>query len=630
MIETTVGRLSSRHVLTIGALGVVYGDIGTSPLYAFRESLTAGDGVAVNETNVLGILSLMVWALLIVVTFKYLVLVMRADNHGEGGILALTALILPRTRAVWVHRVGFVVIGLFGTALLYGDGMITPAISVLSAVEGVGVAAPTLGSWIVPLSIVVLLALFSLQRLGTGRVGALFGPAMVIWFGTLALLGGLSVLKDPRVLRAISPWYAVQFFGANGFRGFLVLGSVFLVVTGGEALYADLGHFGRSPITRGWFSVVLPALLLNYFGQGALLLRSPESIENPFFLLAPGWGYWALVALATVASVIASQALISGAFSLTKQAINLDYAPRFRVVHTSDTERGQVYVPFVNWVLMVAAIGLVVAFGSSSGLAAAYGVAVTMTMLITTILLFMVMRLRWDWSVRKSLLTTTPIIAVDLAFLGANVFKIPQGGWFPLVIGFVVFSLMVTWRTGRLATREGFKPYRVKLSKYLASLEGHPPERVPGTAVYLHRRSGVVPPALLANLHTFHVLHEEIVILTIEVSEDAHVPPAARASIRHRSLDFHQLQLHYGFADEIDVPCDLQNVIDSQVSFDPDHTTFFLAQETWQPSSVQWWGRLRDKLFVVLHRNARNPADAFHLPPDRTMGVATRLPISHE
>lgn len=615
----------SRPVLALAALGVVYGDIGTSPLYAFRESLSAGNGIPVIEANIFGVLSLMVWSLVIVVTIKYLLLVMRADNHGEGGILALTALILPRTTKSRPRRLVFVVIGLFGTALLYGDGMITPAISVLSAVEGVSLAAPALSHWVVPLAVVILLALFSVQRFGTGRVGAVFGPAMLAWFSVLAILGGISIAQNPRVFLALSPTYAVSFFIHNGFRGFLVLGSVFLVVTGGEALYADLGHFGRRPIQTGWFFVVFPALILNYFGQGALLLRSPEAIENPFFLLAPGWAQWPMTALATVASVIASQALISGAFSITAQAINLDYAPRFRVLHTSVSERGQVYVPHINWVLAIAAVGLVIAFGSSSGLAAAYGVAVTMTMLITTILFLVVARVRWNWSWPKAIGVTFPLFVVDSAFLGANLFKIPQGGWFPLVIGLGVFTLMSTWRTGRLALRDEALPRRLALSRYIRSLKADPPQRVPGTAVYLHRRSGVVPPALLANFHTFRVLHEEMVVLNVVVSDDAHVPRARRDRIRHRDLDFHEVELTYGFADRIDVPADLQSIVDSQLNFSPEATTYFLGRETLEPGNRHWMLAMRDRLFIILHRNARNPADAFQLPGDRTIGVATQL-----
>lgn len=625
MSNASAGNGKSRSILALGALGVVYGDIGTSPLYAFRESLSAGGGIPVVEANILGVLSLMVWSLVIVVTIKYLLLVMRADNNGEGGILALTALILPRTTRSRPSRLVFVVIGLFGTALLYGDGMITPAISVLSAVEGVSLAAPALSHWVIPLAVGILLVLFSVQRFGTGRVGAVFGPAMLIWFGVLAILGFFSILENPHVLLGLSPTYGFSFFVANGFRGFLVLGSVFLVVTGGEALYADLGHFGRRPIQLGWFAVVLPALILNYFGQGALLLRVPEAIENPFFLMSPSWAHWPMTLLATAASVIASQALISGAFSLTTQAINLDYAPRFRVVHTSVTERGQVYVPHINWVLMTAAVGLVIAFGSSSALAAAYGVAVTMTMLITTILFVVMSRVRWNWSWAKAISITFPLFIVDSAFLGANLFKIPEGGWFPLVIGLGVFTLMVTWRTGRLALRDEALPRRLTLKKYIQSMKANPPTRVPGTAVYLHRRAGVVPPALLANYHTFRVLHEEMVILSVIVSEDAHVPRARRDRIRHRDLDFHEVQLIYGFADRIDVPSDLQNIVDSRLSFAPEQTTYFLGRETLEPGQRRWILALRDRLFIVLHRNARNPADAFQLPADHTIGVATQL-----
>ncbi len=445
-------------LLTLGALGVVYGDIGTSPLYAMRESFEgSGHQLQVTHDNVLGILSLIVWSLIIIISIKYLVFVMKADNDGEGGILVLTSLI-PHQDSASKRRRALVMLGLFGTALLYGDGMITPAISVLSAIEGTEVAAPALADYAVPIAIVILIGLFAVQRFGTGSVGRAFGPVMVLWFSVLGLLGIVHIVQEPAVFAALNPVYGFQFFLANGMTGFLALGSVFLVVTGGEALYADMGHFGRRPIAVGWFSLVLPGLLLNYFGQGALLIGNPEAIDNPFYRLAPSWASIPLVVLATVATVIASQALISGAFSLTMQASQFGYLPRVKVTHTSAKERGQIYVPMVNWVLMVSCVGLVLGFKSSTNLAAAYGVAVTLTMIITTLLFYLVLREHFGWTAPKAMSLCGAFLVVDLAFFGANIPKIPHGGWFPLIVGGFVFALLTTWFTGRRVVRQRHAP----------------------------------------------------------------------------------------------------------------------------------------------------------------------------
>lgn len=609
--------------LSVGALGVVFGDIGTSPLYAFRESLGGGHDLAVDEANILGVLSLMFWSLIIVITVKYLLIVMRADNHGEGGILALASLITGNepTR----HRL--VLLGLFGTALLYGDGMITPAISVLAAVEGVEVAAPSIHDWIIPIAGVILIGLFSIQRRGTEVVGRFFGPVMLVWFAVIALLGLVEVAAEPSILRALDPTRAPRFFIDNGGRGFLVLGSVFLVVTGGEALYADMGHFGRRPIQAGWFAVVLPALVLNYLGQGALLLNEPAAIENPFFLLAPSWAQWPLTILATGATVIASQALITGAFSLTVQAINLGYLPRIRTVQTSPKHRGQVYVPAVNWFLLAACLGLVLAFRSSSRLAAAYGVAVTLTMVITTVLVASIARHRWKWSLPKTVLVLAPLLIIDCAFAIANIFKIPAGGWFPLVVGAIGFFVFTTWRKDRSLVSESIEHEDLTIDAFVAALASSPPHRHLGTGVYLHRRTGLVPPALLANLRHNDSLHDNVVFVSVITTDTPHVHPADRERVVHHDLGFHELELRYGFSDEPHVAADLEALVIGDVSFGHAHTTYFLGRERIRTShhrSIRSW---RDRLYIYLHRNASDTASAFGLPIDRTIDVGTYVEL---
>ena len=493
-------------MLSLGALGVVYGDIGTSPLYAIRECFHGEYGVEPTPAHVLGVLSLVFWSLVIVISIKYLVFVMRADNRGEGGILALVALAVPRDVLPRGSGWALALVGVFGAALLYGDGMITPAISVLSAVEGLEVAAPGLGRFVVPVTVAILVALFAIQRRGTGRVGALFGPVMVVWFATLAVLGIRGIAQDPSVLGALAPWHAVEFLAEEGGVGFVVLDSVFLVVTGGEALYADMGHFGRRPIRVAWFGLVLPALLLNYFGQGALLLEDPTVAANPFYRLAPAWCLYPLVALATAATVIASQALISGAFSLTHQAIQLGYCPRLAVNHTSARESGQIYVGSVNWALMLAACALVIGFGSSANLAAAYGMAVTATMLITTVLLCVVARRRWGWGAAAIALGAS-MLPVDLAFFGANLFKIDDGGWFSLAVAAVGFALMSTWKRGRRVLRERLEETGLPLELFLPDLETNKLPRVPGTAVFLAGDPSGTPLALLHNVKHNKVVH---------------------------------------------------------------------------------------------------------------------------
>ncbi|MCB0997123.1 MAG: potassium transporter Kup [Acidimicrobiales bacterium] len=609
--------------LALAALGIVYGDIGTSPLYAMRESFEgAGHQLDVIEPNVLGVLSLVLWSLIIVITIKYLLVVMRADNEGEGGILALTALI-PKDRLAGRARWVFVMIGLFGTALLYGDGMITPAISVLSAVEGTEVATDRLGDYVLPIAIVILVGLFVAQRRGTGSVGRVFGPVMVVWFVTLGGLGLVKILDEPGVLRAVSPTYAVQFFADNAWTGFFALGSVFLVVTGGEALYADMGHFGRRPIAIGWFALVLPGLMLNYFGQGALLLNNPEAIDNPFYRMAPSWGTIPLVVLATLATVIASQALISGAFSLTVQAMQLGYTPRMKVKHTSASEIGQIYVPAVNWALMVACIALVLGFRSSTSLAAAYGLAVTMTMVITTVLFYVVARHASGWSRRAAGALCGAFLVVDIAFLGANIPKVPHGGWFPLVIGGLVFTLLTTWHTGRDLVRQRLRSGETPLAAFIDSAVEHRSTRVPGTAVYLFSRSDAAPPALVANMRSTGVLHRTLYVVSVITDPVPRVHPVRRVERTVVGHGVSTVQLHYGFMEQPNVPRDLAQ----HAGVEHLDTTYFLGREsvlvTDRPGMAMW----REHLYAVLYRNATSAASYFNLPPDRTVEVGMQVEL---
>jgi KUP system potassium uptake protein len=623
---TTHGPRGALLPLTIGAVGVVFGDIGTSPLYSLRETFAEGHGIPVDDTTVLGVLSLIFWALVIVIAIKYVGVVMRADNEGEGGILALTALVAPTPEAR-LRRTALVGLGLFGAALLYGDGAITPAISVLSAVEGLELAAPDLAEFVVPISVAILVALFAIQNRGTHVVARLFGPVMLLWFGTIAVLGLLNAAGNPGVVAAVNPWYAVEFFSAHTGRAFFALGSVVLVVTGGEALYADMGHFGVRPIRRAWFAVVMPALLLNYAGQGALVLDNPEAVESPFFLLAPEWALYPLIALATAATIIASQALISGVFSLTHQAVQLDFLPRMDVRHTSATAFGQVYVPSVNWWLLVACVGLVVGFGSSANLAAAYGVAVTATMFITSILIGIYAREHWGWSKARTRLVVGGFLVVDLAFLGANLVKIPDGGWFPLALGAILYGLMRTWRAGRehvaKALRRGEQPLKA-LVESLARKPGL--RRIPGTAVYLFPNPGRVPPAFLANLRHNEAVHESVVFLAVRVENTPRVPRARREKVVHLGSRFFEVTLRYGFMEEPDVPIELRQLM-AEVAFDPLHTTYFLGKESPVATPGVGLGSFQENVFRYMHRNARSAAAYFKLPNDRVIEIGTPVDI---
>jgi KUP system potassium uptake protein len=612
--------------LSLGALGVVYGDIGTSPLYAIRECF-GHFGVQPDPANVLGVLSLVFWSLVLVISVKYLVFVLRADNRGEGGILALVALAVPREAGVHTRSRGLALLGLFGAALLYGDGMLTPAISVLSAVEGLEVATPGLGRFVVPLTLAILVALFGIQRHGTGRVGSLFGPVTLVWFLTLAALGLSGIASEPRVLAALGPWHAVAFFAHNGGIGFLVLGSVFLVVTGGEALYADMGHFGRRPIRLAWFVLVLPGLVLNYFGQGALLLSDPEAAHNPFYRLAPEWGRMPLVFLATAATVIASQAVISGSFSLSQQAIQLGYSPRLPVSHTSARQSGQIYVAPINWMLMVASCALVVGFGSSANLAAAYGMAVTGIMVITTVLLCVVAHRRWRWNPIALGALAAFLLPLDLGFLGANLFKITHGGWFSLLVAGAAFAVMSTWQRGRRVLAERLEETSLPLDLFLPDLDTSNLPRVPGTAVFLTTDPEGTPLALLHNIKHNQVAHEQTICLTVLTEEVPVVPHAERVTVKDLGQGFFRVVIRYGFMELPNVPAVLESITGDGVSIEPARTSYFLGREKLIPTGHSGMARWRENLFAFLTQNSQSAMAWFRIPPDRVIELGAQVKL---
>ena len=617
-------RSGTLPLLALTALGVVYGDIGTSPLYALRESFYGPHRVFVNEGNVLGILSLVFWTLTIVVTFKYLVYVIRADNRGEGGILALTALVRSHVSG---RRQWFVImLGLFGAALLYGDGIITPAVSILGAVEGLQVAAPGLSQWIVPVSVVILIGLFALQRYGTATVGTLFGPVMILWFATLAVLGVRGILREPGVLASINPVYAVRFFAANGYEGFLVLGAVFLVATGGEALYADLGHFGAKPIRLNWFMLVFPALLLNYFGQGALVLTSPETAQNPFYRLAPDWGLYPLLVLATMAAIIASQAVISGAFSLTRQAVQLGYLPRLSIIHTSAKTIGQIYVPAVNWTLMIATIAIVVGFGSSSNLASAYGVAVTTTMVITTGLAFFVARRVWGWNLFWAALVTSGFIFIDAAFFGANIIKVAQGGWMPLAVAALILAVMTTWQHGRMLLTER-SATGLTVEELIEQIGRSSVLRVPGAAIFLYADPTQIPTALLHNLKHNQILHAQNVFLTIQNEEIPYASDKERVSVADLGGDFHRVIARYGFMEDPDVPWILEEAKKRDLELAPGMPTYILSRNTVIPSREPAMAHWRERLFIFLNDNSLRPTQFFRIPPNQAVEIGRQISL---
>lgn len=623
------GQQHGQHLfwLSLGALGVVFGDIGTSPLYALRECFSGSHAVPPTAGNILGVLSLIFWSLITVVSIKYLVFVMRADNRGEGGILALMALIRPMQGSTRRGHELIIGLGLFGAALFYGDGMITPAISVLSAVEGLTTATPAFAPYVLPGTVLILIVLFLFQSSGTAKVGAIFGPVISVWFLTLTILGIGQIVQQPSVLRALNPWYAVTFFMKNGTHGFLVLGAVFLSVTGGEALYADMGHFGMRPIRLAWFWFVLPALLCNYFGQGALLLRHPETADNVFYSMVPSWSVFPLVLLATAATVIASQAVISGAFSLTRQAVQLGYSPRVQVAHTSAREIGQIYIAGINWFLMLTCIGLVLSFQSSSNLAAAYGIAVTSTMVITSILLYIVARRVWKWHALTAGLLVGGFLCMDLAFFGANVIKIPQGGWFPLIVALVVFTLMATWKEGRQLLARRLRNRSQPLESFLHSITETPPLRVPGTAVFMYGHLSGTPPALLLNMRHNKVLHERVVLLTIVTEEIPYVTPHERMQLARLGEGFYRVTVHYGFMEDPNVPQALDLTKSCGLELQAEDTTYFLGRETLFASDRPGMAIWREKLFALMSRNARSPTDFFRLPPERVVELGTQVEL---
>ncbi|HEU4536931.1 MAG TPA: potassium transporter Kup [Polyangiaceae bacterium] len=614
--------------LALGALGIVYGDIGTSPLYAFKECLQGPHRVAPTEANVLGLLSLMVWSLTMVVTVKYLFFIMRADNEGEGGILALLALVPPRLRAGGARASSpLVLLVLFGAAMLYGDGVITPAISVLSAVEGLNVGVRGVEHYVLPLTLAILVALFAAQRRGTGGIGVVFGPLMLAWFGIIALLGAAGVAKNPHVLRALSPTYAFELLGRAGPHGFLVLGAVVLCITGGEALYADMGHFGRKPIRLAWFLVVMPSLVLNYFGQGALVLADPSAAESPFYALVPGPFVLPMVVLATAATVIASQALISGAFSLTRQAVQLGYFPRVTVVHTSRAQAGQIYVPEVNYGLMLACLYLVVTFKTSTSLAAAYGIAVTGTMAITSIVYYVVTTEAWGWSRWKALPLVALFLAIDVAFFGANALKLFDGGWVPIAMAAAIFTLMTTWKAGRARLARKIAEGSLPLADFLDALGAKPPTRVPGTAVFMSANPDVTPPVLRHHYRHNHVLHGQVIILSVLGEPVPAVSPKNRLKVRDLGAGFYQVSARFGFMETPRVPALLEACALYDLTIDPEHVTFFLGRETLLSSSREGMWRWRKALFAFVSRNARSATAYFGIPPDRVVELGMQIEL---
>ncbi len=619
------GRGRYFYLRSLGALGVVYGDIGTSPLYALRECFYGPHAIAVTTANILGVLSLIFWSLILVISVKYVAFVMRADNRGEGGILSLVSLLRHDT-ARW--RPFVIGLGLFGAALLYGDGMITPAISVLSAVEGLQVAVPRIASFVIPITIVIIVVLFLVQRHGTAGVGAIFGPLTLLWFVTIAALGIWQLVHSPGVLRAILPSYGVSFFLRNGFEGFVVLGSVFLVVTGGEALYADMGHFGKRPIKFAWFVVVLPALLLNYFGQGALMLNDPvAAAEHPFFRLAPTWFAVPLVVLATAAASIASQAVISGAFSVTRQAVQLGYCPRVHIEHTSAREIGQIYIPGVNWFLLIATITLVLAFRSSSNLAAAYGIAVASTMVITTIIFSIVARERFGWKLHYVLLFFLIFLFIDASFLGANALKLWQGGWVPIALAAAIYTLMSTWKLGRVVLIERQRQRSLPIDLFLSDVAKRGQKRVPGTAVFMTGTAEGIPPALLHNMKHNKVIHEQVVLLTVVTREIPHVEVADRIEVKRLGDGFYRVVAFYGFMQDPNVPDIIKLVRARGIVLKPMEMTYFLGHDTIISTNREGMARWRKGLFEIMSRNARSATAFFGIPYNQVVELGAQIEL---
>jgi KUP system potassium uptake protein len=617
---------SSLAALTLGAVGVVYGDIGTSVLYALKEVFASGH-VPFTVPNVYGILSIFFWTLTVIVSLKYVVLVLRADNHGEGGLIAMLALASQAVRRRPQLRAVLLGIGIFGTALFYGDGVITPAISVLSAVEGLEVVSPAFKRWVIPLTLVVLFALFAVQRRGTGGIGRFFGPITLLWFAAIAALSVPHIAGHPEILEALSPHHALRFMLEQPGTTFIILGAVVLCVTGAEALYADMGHFGKKPIRLAWFSVVMPALTLNYFGQGALLLEQPDAVQNPFYRMAPDWALLPLVVLATAATVIASQALITGAFSVTKQVIQLGYLPRLRIEHTSERETGQIYIPFVNWGLFVAIVLAVLMFRSSSNLAAAYGIAVTLDMLITTTLTFFVIRYGWGYPLALCVAATGAFFVIDLTFFASNLLKLLDGGWFPLMIGAAIFTLMMTWKRGRQLLNDALKAESIDLRSFLDAVFVSEPARVEGTAVFLTTDIGSVPNALLHNLKHNKVLHQHNLFVTVRNHEVPWVPLADRLRLEHLGHGCWQAEVHYGFKDDPDLPGALAPLREQGCPLDAMNTSYFLSRDSVIPTVGGGMAPWREALFAQMHRNASGAADFLKLPNNAVVELGSKIAI---
>ena len=624
--DSALRSRSAVAALTLAAIGVVYGDIGTSPLYALKEVFADGR-VPLTPDNILGVLSMVFWTLTVIVSLKYVTLILRADNNGEGGLIAMLALASQAVKHRPELRRRLLILGIFGTAIFFGDGVITPAISVLSAVEGLEVAAPGLHRFVLPITLLVLTALFAAQRFGTTVVGRFFGPITLLWMAVLALLGAVHISANPGVLVALSPHHALRFMFQHPGTAFVALGALVLCVTGAEALYADLGHFGKTPIRRAWFLVVMPALLLNYFGQGAMLLQQPQKVSNPFYEMAPQWALFPLIGLATLATVIASQALITAAFSVTKQAVQLGYLPRLRMLHTSVRETGQIYVPFVNWVLYVCVVFAVVVFGSSSALASAYGIAVTIDMTITTVMTFFVIRYAWKLPLWLCVAATGFFFVVDLVFLSANLVKVLEGGWFPLVIGVAMLVLMLTWKAGRRLMAERMRDESIALSDFLQSIFISPPLRVPGTAVFLSAEAGATPFALLHNLKHNKVLHEQNLFVTVKHHEVPWIGIDRRCEVESLDHDCWQVTLHFGFKDDPDVPQALKLLQGRGCHLDDMETSYFLSRDTVIPTFGGGMAMWREKLFAGMHRNAAAAADFLNLPTNRIVELGTKVEI---
>jgi KUP system potassium uptake protein len=626
-VASETQKKTSLATLTVAAIGIVYGDIGTSPLYTMKEVFHESHGIAPDFANIVGVVSLIFWALAIIVSLKYVTLMLRANNRGEGGIMALTALamasVTPKSR--WHYYV--MLLGMMGTGLLYGDGVITPAISVLSAIEGLQVATPAMKPYVVPLTIAILVGLYAVQKKGTGGIGKWFGPIVVVWFSTLAIMGVVNIVDNPEILHALNPWHAFSFLLRNGWLAFVVLGAVVLAVTGAEALYADMGHFGKKPVRLAWFMAAFPALTLNYLGQGAMLLTRPEAIDNPFYQQLGPWSIYPLVVLSTMATVIASQATISAAFSITQQAISLGFLPRMRVIYTSDREMGQIYIPLVNWIQLTAVVLAVVGFGSSSALASAYGIAATATMLTTTVLTYFVVRYKWRYNLVLCWLATGFFFVIDATLFSATSLKIVSGGWFPLLISACIVTLMLTWKTGRELVFDNLKRHAIPLNDFLQSLFVSPPHRVDGTGVFFRAEGDGVPHAMLHNLLHNKVLHERTVFLTVFNTDIPTVPLAERVAVIALGHDCFQINVHYGFKDERDIPQALQMCAKEGLEFEMMETSFFIARQTVISKVGGGMAQWREVFFATMSRNARDAADYFRVPPNRVIELGTQVEI---